>query len=116
MPLLFMFLSFSEKHYLHYMFTVMIKADTLAVFSAVGESDDIQISHYSIEEQVWIRENLTEDDWNKAPEGPPESTDWYLDMIKILSNFTESSGEFKADSFLHYQTCCETLLDFLSTC
>ncbi|KAF4100890.1 hypothetical protein G5714_019086 [Onychostoma macrolepis] len=73
------------------MFTIMIKADTLPVFSAVGESDDIQISHYSIEEQVWIRENLTEDDWSEAPEGPPETTDWYLDLIKILSNCTESS-------------------------
>uniref|UniRef100_A0A8C0YQL0 Ig-like domain-containing protein n=1 Tax=Cyprinus carpio carpio TaxID=630221 RepID=A0A8C0YQL0_CYPCA len=80
-----------EKHYLRYMFTVMIKADTLPVFSAVGESDHIQISHYSIEEQVWMRENLTEDDWDQAPEGPPGTRDWYLDLIKILSNCTESS-------------------------
>ncbi|XP_016102549.1 HLA class I histocompatibility antigen, B-58 alpha chain-like [Sinocyclocheilus grahami] len=81
----------TEKHYLHYMFTIMIKSDTLLVFSAVGESDHIQISHYSIEERVWMRENLTVDDWDKAPEGPPETRDWYLDLIRILSNCTESS-------------------------
>ncbi|XP_059364935.1 patr class II histocompatibility antigen, DO beta chain-like isoform X1 [Carassius carassius] len=83
-----------EKHFLHYMFTVMIKADTLPVFSAVCESDHIQISHYSTEEQIWMRENLTEHDWDRAPEGPPETTDWYLDLIRILSNRTESSDLF----------------------
>uniref|UniRef100_A0A672L612 Major histocompatibility complex class I-related gene protein-like n=1 Tax=Sinocyclocheilus grahami TaxID=75366 RepID=A0A672L612_SINGR len=80
-----------QKHSLHYMYTVLTKAGPFPVFSAVGESDHIQISHYSIEERVWMRENLTVDDWDKAPEGPPETKDGYLDLIRILSNCTESS-------------------------
>ncbi|KAF4100888.1 hypothetical protein G5714_019084 [Onychostoma macrolepis] len=73
-----------EKHFLHYKHTVLTKADTLPVFSAVGESDDRQITHYSIKEQVWIRENLTVDDWNEAPE-PPETRDWFLNYLYDLS-------------------------------
>uniref|UniRef100_A0A671KRN6 Ig-like domain-containing protein n=1 Tax=Sinocyclocheilus anshuiensis TaxID=1608454 RepID=A0A671KRN6_9TELE len=80
-----------QKHSLHYMYTVLTKAGPFPVFSAVGESDHIQISHYSIEERVWMRENLTVDDWNEAPGGPPETKDGYLDLISILSNCTECS-------------------------
>lgn len=86
------FLSFSEKHFLHYMYTVLTKADTRPVFSAVGESDDRQITHFSIKEQVWIRENLTVDDWNEAPE-PPETRDWFLNYQSKCKNHAECSGE-----------------------
>ncbi|XP_077100096.1 class I histocompatibility antigen, Non-RT1.A alpha-1 chain-like [Siphateles boraxobius] len=74
-----------ERHYLRYEFTVMTKTESFPVFSAVCESDDKQIAHYSNEERVfWIRENLT--DWTEAPGEPPESRDWYLDQLSKLSN------------------------------
>ncbi|KAL0167166.1 hypothetical protein M9458_039010, partial [Cirrhinus mrigala] len=72
------------KHFLHYVYTVLTKAGSFPEFSAVGESDDRRITHYSIEEQVWIRENLTVDDWNEAPE-LPETRDWFLDYLYDLS-------------------------------
>ncbi|XP_050960356.1 H-2 class I histocompatibility antigen, D-37 alpha chain-like [Labeo rohita] len=73
-----------EKHFLHYMYTVLTKAGPFPEFSAVGESDDRRIAHYSIEEQGWIRENLTVDDWNEAPE-LPENSDWFLNYLYDLS-------------------------------
>ncbi|KAL1254932.1 hypothetical protein QQF64_012993 [Cirrhinus molitorella] len=85
--LLFLFISISpqnnakqEKHFLHYMYTVLTKAGPFPEFSAVCESDDTWIAHYSIEEQFWIRENLTVDDWNEAPE-PPETSAWFLNYL-----------------------------------
>ncbi|XP_077100118.1 zinc-alpha-2-glycoprotein-like [Siphateles boraxobius] len=73
-----------ERHYLRYEFTALTKTDSFPVFSAVCESDDKQIAHYSNEERVWRRENLT--DWTEAPGEPPESRDWYLDQLSKLSN------------------------------
>ncbi|XP_026101404.1 HLA class I histocompatibility antigen, Cw-3 alpha chain-like isoform X1 [Carassius auratus] len=80
-----------EKHSLHYKFTVLTKAGPFPAFSAVCESDHIQIARYRPEEQIWMRENLTEDAWDRAPGAPAETKDGYLDLIRILSNRTESS-------------------------
>lgn len=79
-----------EKHFLRYEFTVLTKTDSFPAFSAVCESDDKLIAHYSNEEGVWIRENLT--DWTEAPAEPPESRDWYLDQLSHLSNCTLSDS------------------------
>uniref|UniRef100_A0A8C1IJQ3 Ig-like domain-containing protein n=1 Tax=Cyprinus carpio TaxID=7962 RepID=A0A8C1IJQ3_CYPCA len=78
----------SEKHYIYYKFTVLSKADIFPEFSAVAVADDIQIKHYSNED--WIRSILTEDNWINAPEAPPDSRDWFLHQIRILSNCTDS--------------------------
>uniref|UniRef100_A0A9J8CC61 Ig-like domain-containing protein n=2 Tax=Cyprinus carpio TaxID=7962 RepID=A0A9J8CC61_CYPCA len=80
-----------EKHSLHYKYTVLTKAGPFPVFSAVGESDHIQIARYRSEERVWMRKNLTVDAWNEAPGAPAETNDGYLDLIRILSNCTECS-------------------------
>ncbi len=93
------FLSSSEKHFLRYTYTVLTK-DTLPVFNAVCESDDRLISHYSIKDQVWIRENLTVDDWNEAPE-PPETRDWFLNYLPKCQNHAECSGECVFFSYQH---------------
>ncbi|XP_067267070.1 H-2 class I histocompatibility antigen, alpha chain-like [Chanodichthys erythropterus] len=75
------------KHFLHYKFTVLTKADTFPEFSAVGVCDDRQIKHFSDEERVWI---LTEDDQTKAPKDPPDSRDWFIHQIRTLTNCTNS--------------------------
>ncbi|XP_048059232.1 RT1 class I histocompatibility antigen, AA alpha chain-like [Megalobrama amblycephala] len=81
-----------EKHFLHYKFTVLTKADTFPEFSAVGVCDDRQIKHYSNEGGVWKKEkDLTVDDWIAGvPKEPYESRDWYKDQLKTLSNCTNS--------------------------
>ncbi|XP_026088278.1 H-2 class I histocompatibility antigen, K-K alpha chain-like isoform X2 [Carassius auratus] len=76
-----------EKHYIHYKFTALSRADTFPEFSAVAVTDDRQIKHYSNEEGHWI---LTEDDWINAPEAPPDSRDWFLHQLNTLSNCTDS--------------------------
>ncbi|XP_051727528.1 H-2 class I histocompatibility antigen, K-Q alpha chain-like [Ctenopharyngodon idella] len=75
-----------EKHFLHYKFTVLTKADTFPEFSAEVVADDRQIKHFSDEERVWI---LTEDDWTEPPD-PPDSRDWFIHQIRTLSNCTNS--------------------------
>ncbi|XP_048059220.1 class I histocompatibility antigen, Non-RT1.A alpha-1 chain-like isoform X2 [Megalobrama amblycephala] len=75
-----------EKHFLHYKFTVLTKADTFPEFSAVGVCDDRQIKHFSDEERLWI---LTEDDWTEPPD-PPDSRDWFIHQIRTLTNCTNS--------------------------
>uniref|UniRef100_A0A8C1UA18 Ig-like domain-containing protein n=1 Tax=Cyprinus carpio TaxID=7962 RepID=A0A8C1UA18_CYPCA len=79
-----------EKHFLHYMFTVMTKENTLPLFSAVCVSDDRQIKHYNNEERVWKRSRQTADDWISAPEAPPESRDWFIHQLNTLSNCSDS--------------------------
>ncbi|XP_048059167.1 zinc-alpha-2-glycoprotein-like isoform X5 [Megalobrama amblycephala] len=76
-----------EKHFLHYMFTVLTKADTFPEFSAVIVADDRRIKHFSDEERVWI---LTEDDWTEPPKDPPDPRNWFLHQIRTLSNCTNS--------------------------
>nr|BAK57369.1 MHC class I protein [Carassius langsdorfii] len=91
----FLFLTFhcflndaqQEKHYIHYKFTALSRADTFPEFSAVAVADDRQIAHYSNEERDWI---LTEDDWINPPEAPPDSRDWFLHQLNSLSNCTDS--------------------------
>ncbi|XP_048059228.1 patr class I histocompatibility antigen, B-2 alpha chain-like isoform X2 [Megalobrama amblycephala] len=75
-----------EKHFLHYKFTVLTKADTFPEFSAEVVADDRQIKHFSDEEKVWI---LTEDDWTEPPD-PPDSRNWFLHQIRTLTNCTNS--------------------------
>ncbi|XP_048011261.1 zinc-alpha-2-glycoprotein-like [Megalobrama amblycephala] len=75
-----------EKHFLHYKFTVLTKADTFPEFSAEGVCDDRQIKHYNNEERVWI---LTEDDWTEPPD-PSDSRDWFIHQIRTLTNCTNS--------------------------
>ncbi|XP_067217472.1 zinc-alpha-2-glycoprotein-like [Chanodichthys erythropterus] len=76
-----------EKHFLHYKFTALSKADTFPEFSAVGVCDDRRIKHFSDEERVWI---LTEDDWTEPPPDPPDSRDWFIHQIRTLTNCTNS--------------------------
>ncbi|XP_051727520.1 zinc-alpha-2-glycoprotein-like isoform X2 [Ctenopharyngodon idella] len=75
-----------EKHFLHYKFTALTKADTFPEFSAVVVADDRRIKHFSNEERVWI---LTEDDWTEPPE-PPDSRDWFIHQIRTLTNCENS--------------------------
>ncbi|ROJ01474.1 H-2 class I histocompatibility antigen, K-B alpha chain [Anabarilius grahami] len=75
-----------QKHFLHYKFTVLTKADTFPEFSAVGVCDDRWIKHFSDEERVWI---LTEVDWTEPPD-PPDSRDWFIHQIRTLTNCTNS--------------------------
>ncbi|XP_067268141.1 zinc-alpha-2-glycoprotein-like isoform X2 [Chanodichthys erythropterus] len=81
------FICSSEKHFLHYKFTVLTKADTFPEFSAVIVADDRRIKHFSDEERVWI---LTEYDWTEAPKDPPDSRDWFIHQIRTLTNCTNS--------------------------
>ncbi|KAK9958173.1 hypothetical protein ABG768_012347 [Culter alburnus] len=75
-----------EKHFLHYKFTVLTKADTFPEFSAEVVADDRQIKHFSNEERVWI---LSEDDWTEPPD-PPDPRKWILHQIRTLTNCTNS--------------------------
>lgn len=96
------FLSCSEKHYLHFKFIALTKADLFPEFSAKAVCDDMQIAHYSNDKQAWVRDNLTVDEGNRAPAGPPETREWFLDNLYDLSKCThhaECSGEFS--TYLH---------------
>ncbi|KAL1254931.1 hypothetical protein QQF64_012992 [Cirrhinus molitorella] len=75
-----------EKHYLHYKFTALSKANTFPEFSAEAVADGRQIVHYNNKDKSWVRESLTEDDWTKSPAQPPDSRDWFLHQMKTLSN------------------------------
>ncbi|XP_067281237.1 H-2 class I histocompatibility antigen, K-B alpha chain-like [Pseudorasbora parva] len=75
-----------EKHFLHYKFIVISKADTFPEFSAVSVCDDRRISHFSDEERVWIGA----EDWTKAPPDPPDHRDWFIHQIRTLSDCTDS--------------------------
>ncbi|XP_051727523.1 H-2 class I histocompatibility antigen, alpha chain-like isoform X5 [Ctenopharyngodon idella] len=75
-----------EKHFLHYKFTVLTKADTFPEFSAVVVADGRRIKHFSNEERVWI---LTEDDWTEAPD-PPDSRNRFIHQIRTLTNCENS--------------------------
>ncbi|XP_048059145.1 major histocompatibility complex class I-related gene protein-like [Megalobrama amblycephala] len=75
------------KHFLHYKFTVLTKADTFPEFSAEGVYNDRQIKYFSNEERVWI---LTEDDWTEPPKDPPDSRNWFIHQIRTLTNCTNS--------------------------
>ncbi|XP_048059223.1 H-2 class I histocompatibility antigen, L-D alpha chain-like isoform X3 [Megalobrama amblycephala] len=75
-----------EKHFLHYKFVVLTKADTFPEFSAEVVADDRQMKHFSDEERVWI---LTEDDWTEPPD-PPDHRDWFIHQIRTLTNCTNS--------------------------
>ncbi|XP_048059144.1 H-2 class I histocompatibility antigen, alpha chain-like [Megalobrama amblycephala] len=77
----------TEKHFLHYKFTVLTKADTFPEFSAEVVADDRRIKHYNNEERVWI---LTEDDRTEPPKDPPDSRDWFIHQIRTLTNCTNS--------------------------
>ncbi|XP_056096115.1 H-2 class I histocompatibility antigen, K-K alpha chain-like, partial [Rhinichthys klamathensis goyatoka] len=77
----------SEKHFLHYKFTVLTRSDSFPEFSAVCVYDDRRIKHFSNEERVWI---LTDKDWTEAPEDPPDSRDWFIHQIRTLSDCTDS--------------------------
>uniref|UniRef100_A0A8C1A6S5 Ig-like domain-containing protein n=1 Tax=Cyprinus carpio carpio TaxID=630221 RepID=A0A8C1A6S5_CYPCA len=79
-----------EKHYLHFKFTALSKANTLPEFSAEAVADDRQIIHYNNEDQSWVRSSLTEDDWTEAPALPPDSRDWFIHQMKTLSNCTNT--------------------------
>ncbi|XP_067281155.1 H-2 class I histocompatibility antigen, L-D alpha chain-like [Pseudorasbora parva] len=75
-----------ERHFLHYKFTVLTRADTFPEFSAVCVCDDRQISHFSDEERVWIRA----ENWTKAPGEPSDHRDWFIHQIRTLSDCTDS--------------------------
>ncbi|KAF4100986.1 hypothetical protein G5714_019182 [Onychostoma macrolepis] len=79
-----------EKHYLHFKFTALSKANTLPEFSAEAVADGRRIVHYNNKDKSWVRESLTEDDWTKSPALPPDSRDWFLHQMKTLSNCTDS--------------------------
>ncbi|XP_056096114.1 major histocompatibility complex class I-related gene protein-like [Rhinichthys klamathensis goyatoka] len=77
-----------EKHFLHYKFTVLTKADTLPEFSAVCVYDDRRIAYFSNEERVWIKETVH--DWTNTPEEPADSKDFIIHQIRTLSDCTDS--------------------------
>ncbi|XP_051727526.1 major histocompatibility complex class I-related gene protein-like isoform X2 [Ctenopharyngodon idella] len=77
-----------EKHFLHYKFTALTKADTFPEFSAVGVCDDRQIKH--CKDRLWVRESLTVDNWTKSPANPPDHRDWFIHQLYSLSNCTNS--------------------------
>ncbi|XDV33650.1 hypothetical protein PO909_003973, partial [Leuciscus waleckii] len=89
---LYIFLSdaLQEKHFLYYVFTVMTKANTFPEFSAVGVANGRQIKHFSNEERVWVRDGRTVFDWTNTPEDPPDSRDWFIHQLKMLSDCTDS--------------------------
>ncbi|XP_048059226.1 major histocompatibility complex class I-related gene protein-like [Megalobrama amblycephala] len=74
-----------EKHFLHYKFTVLTKADTFPEFSAEVVADDRRIKQFNNEERVWI---LTED--QTEPPDPPDTRDWFIRQIRTLTNCTNS--------------------------
>ncbi|ROJ01475.1 H-2 class I histocompatibility antigen, L-D alpha chain [Anabarilius grahami] len=76
-----------QKHFLHYKFTVLTKADTFPEFSAEVAADGRRIKHFSDDERVWI---LTEDDWTEPPKDPPGSRNWFIHQIRTLTNCTNS--------------------------
>uniref|UniRef100_A0A672M974 Ig-like domain-containing protein n=1 Tax=Sinocyclocheilus grahami TaxID=75366 RepID=A0A672M974_SINGR len=102
------FLSSSEKHCLHYMYTGLTKAGPFPEFSAEAESDDKQIVRYSNEKRAWERDNLTVDDWNKAPAEPPETREEFLNYLYDLSKckLTAECSEFHV---LQRITGCEVV-------
>ncbi|CAM4640192.1 unnamed protein product [Leuciscus chuanchicus] len=79
-----------KKHFLYYVFTVMTKANTFPEFSAVGVANGRQIKHFSNEERVWVRDGRTVFDWTNTPEDPPDSRDWFIHQLKMLSDCTDS--------------------------
>ncbi|XP_059411374.1 zinc-alpha-2-glycoprotein-like [Carassius carassius] len=81
----------SEKHYLHYMFTVLTKADLFPEFTVVGVVDDRLISDYSIEVPDWTRLILMEDYGVMTLVQSCDSADWFMDQVHILSNCTNCS-------------------------
>ncbi|XP_067281156.1 E3 SUMO-protein ligase ZBED1-like [Pseudorasbora parva] len=76
----------AERHFLHYKFTALTKADTFPEFSAEAVFDDRRISHFSDEERVWIQA----EDWTEAPPDPPDHRDWFIHQIRTLSDCTDS--------------------------
>ncbi|XP_065140687.1 H-2 class I histocompatibility antigen, L-D alpha chain-like isoform X2 [Paramisgurnus dabryanus] len=51
----------------------------------------MQISHYCNEKHIWIRDtDLSADDWRSGPLEPPESRDWFLNLLYTLANCTNS--------------------------
>lgn len=94
----------SEKHYLHFKFTVLSKANTFPEFRAEAVADGRRIVYYNNKDKSWVRSSHTD-----SPPEPPESRDWFIHQMKTLSNCSDSqcSGEFHA-FLIHYQTCCET--------
>uniref|UniRef100_A0A8C1WBJ7 Ig-like domain-containing protein n=1 Tax=Cyprinus carpio TaxID=7962 RepID=A0A8C1WBJ7_CYPCA len=80
-----------EKHYLHYMFTALTKADLFPDFTAVGVVDDRLILDYSTEVPDWTRLILTEDDGIETLVQQYDSKDWYKHQLHILSNCTNCS-------------------------
>ncbi|XP_026103854.1 zinc-alpha-2-glycoprotein-like [Carassius auratus] len=80
-----------EKHYLHYMFTVLTKADLFPEFTVVGVVDDRLISNYSIEVPDWTRLILTEDYGIETLVQSRDSEDWFMAQVHILSNCTNCS-------------------------
>ncbi|KAK9958176.1 hypothetical protein ABG768_012350, partial [Culter alburnus] len=90
---------FSEKHSVYYRFTVLTKADPFPPFSAVGVCDDREFAHYSNEAGGWIkapahfkrnRINVNKHDRTEPLPEPGESRDWYKDLLRTLSNCTNS--------------------------
>uniref|UniRef100_A0A8C1Q2N2 Immunoglobulin C1-set domain-containing protein n=1 Tax=Cyprinus carpio TaxID=7962 RepID=A0A8C1Q2N2_CYPCA len=71
-----------ERHYLHYVFTALTKADLFPDFTVVGVLDDRRISKNSTEVPKWTRLILTEDD-GICPFCDYE--DWYEHQLHILS-------------------------------
>uniref|UniRef100_A0A9J8ATD4 Ig-like domain-containing protein n=1 Tax=Cyprinus carpio carpio TaxID=630221 RepID=A0A9J8ATD4_CYPCA len=113
--LLFIFLLISpqsngkeEKHSLYYTYTGLTKAGPFPVFTAEAESDDKQIASYNNDRQAWERYNLTVDHWNKAPAGPRETREDFLNELRDLSKckLTAECSEFHV---LQRITGCEVV-------
>ncbi|KAI2653244.1 hypothetical protein H4Q32_006651 [Labeo rohita] len=59
----------SEKHFLHFKFTVLSKGNTFLTFSAEAVADGKRIFHYNNKDKSWVRSSLTKDDWTESPSG-----------------------------------------------
>jgi len=88
----------SEKHFLHYKFTVLTRTHTFPEFSGVCVYDDRRIKHFSKEERVWIKESAH--DWTNTLEEPADSRDFIIRQIRTLSDCTHSLCPGEIDALL----------------
>ncbi|KAI7799235.1 zinc-alpha-2-glycoprotein-like [Triplophysa rosa] len=77
-----------ETHYLQYVYTVTSEQRGASgpVYSAVGVCDDVQISHYSDEQQKWIKGKV----WINGSVEPPDSKERILNLYYSMANCTKS--------------------------
>ncbi|KAK9978750.1 hypothetical protein ABG768_020489 [Culter alburnus] len=85
----------NERHSLYYIYTALSKPVDLPgiyEFSAMGLLDDTQIDYYNSEEkrkipkQQWMKENISEDYWEKGTQSRKSKEQWFNVNVHILMN------------------------------